>query len=123
MQSVEWYRERMVRPSSLTDAEKASIREDWREVMGVDFAVSFNLRCPNCYHDAAILIMRKMDNKNNSGYILKKGIVVRFQGKLYSDDNITDKAAEAYIREDLSRREDFITLAKEWEEYENGTTL
>lgn len=117
MQSAEWYRER-VTALSLSEADKAVIRSDWEEATGKDFAASFNARCPNCHHDAAILILRTMNKQDNGGYILKRGVAFRYKGKVYSAGNITAAAAEWYIGQDLKHRDDFEALAKDYDEYE-----
>lgn len=117
MKSAEWYREKALKPS-LSEAEKAAIRQDWDKFTGKEFAASFNARCPNCYHDAATLILRIMSKQENGGYVLKRGIAFRYKGKIYTADNITAAAAEAYIKEDLKHRDHFEVLAKDYNEYE-----
>ena len=117
MQSAEWYREKASSPS-LSEAEKATIRRDWEKLMGKNFTASFSAHCPNCYHDAAILILRTMNKQENGGYILKRGVAFRYKGKVYTADNITAPAAEWYIAQDLTRRDDFEVLAKDYDEYE-----
>lgn len=59
-----------------------------------------------------------MDKKNNGGYELKAGIAFRYKGKVYNRINITAEAAEWWIRQDLKHRDDFVTLAKDYDEYE-----
>ena len=109
MQSAEWYRERVSAPS-LSDADKSVIRADWEDITGKDFTASFNARCPNCHHDAAILILRTMNKQEN--------VAFRYKGKVYTADNITAPAAEWYISQDLKHRDDFEVLAKDYDEYE-----
>lgn len=117
MQSAEWYRDRAMRPS-LTVAEKATIRQEWAKLMGSEFSASFNPGCPNCYHDAVILILRAMTkDETKSKYELKRGVVFKYHGKVYSSRNITDEAAEWWIKQDLKHRDDFITLAKDYDSY------
>lgn len=117
MQTQEWYRERVSAPS-LSDADKSVIRADWKQATGKNFTASFNARCPNCHHDAAILILRTMNKQENGGYILKRGVAFRYKGKVYTADNITAPAAEWYISQDLKHRDDFEVLAKDYDEYE-----
>lgn len=118
MQSAEWYREKVLTPS-LSEADKAIIRSDWRQLAGKDFTASFNARCSNCYHDAATLILHTMSKQDSGGYQLKAGIAFRYKGKVYSRNNITAPAAEWYIKQDLKHRDDFITLAKDYDSYGN----
>lgn len=120
MESAEWYRERAVAPS-LSEADKATIRNDWKQSTGKEFTASFNARCPNCYHDAALIILHRMDKKENGGYILKRGVAFKYKGKVYTTHNITAAAAEWYIAQDLNHRDDFEELAKDYDEYETET--
>lgn len=117
MQTQEWYRERVSAPS-LSDADQGCYQSGLGGDTGKDFTASFNARCPNCHHDAAILILRIMNKQENGGYILKRGIAFRYKGKVYTADNITAPAAEWYIAQDLKHRDDFEALAKDYDEYE-----
>lgn len=117
MQTKEWYQERARKPS-LTDTEKNIIRDDWEQLTGKKFILSFNMQCPNCYRDSVILILRAMGKEDNGGYVLKSGIVFRYQGKIYTKDNITAKAAEWFIGQDLSNRDKFIVLARDYDSYD-----
>lgn len=114
MQSAEWYREKVLEPS-LSEADKAIVRNDWRRLTGKDFTASFNVRCANCYHDAATLILRTMSKRDNGGYQLKAGVAFRYKGKVYHRDNITASVARWYLRQDPKHRGDFIALAKDYD--------
>lgn len=116
MRSAEWYREKVLQPS-LSEADKAAIRGDWEILTGKDFTASFNARCPNCYHDAATLILHTMSKRDNGGYQLKAGVAFRYKGKIYTRDNITAPAAEWYIKQNPTHRDDFLALAKDYDSY------
>ena len=58
-----------------------------------------------------------MSKRDNGGYRLKAGVAFRYRGIIYTRDNITAPAAEWYIKQDLKHRDDFITLAKEYDSY------
>lgn len=116
VKSAEWYREKALAPS-LSEADKEAIRRDWRRLTGSDFTASFNALCPNCYHDAATLILHTMSKRDNGGYRLKAGVAFRYKGKVYTRDNITAPAAEWYIKQDLTHRDDFLALAKDYDSY------
>lgn len=118
VKSAEWYREKASKPS-LSEADKAAVRGDWERLTGKDFDASFNARCPNCYHDAATLILHTMSKRDNGGYRLKAGVAFRYKGKIYTRDNITAPAAEWYIRQAPEHRDDFIVLAKDYDSYGN----
>lgn len=117
MNTKEWYREK-ASANSLTYSDKTIIKADWKQLNGTDFSSSFNDKCHNCYHDAIILILRAMNKQETGGYILKKGVVFKYKGKLYTSSNITSQAAEWYIAQDLNHRNDFDVLAKDYDEYE-----
>lgn len=116
MQPAEWYRERVLAPS-LSEAEKAVVRSDWEQLTGKDFTASFNARCPNCYHDAATLILHTMSKRDSGGYRLKAGVAFRYKGQVYHRDNITPQAAEWYLRQDPKHRDDFIAFAKNYDSH------
>lgn len=116
MQSAKWYRDRAYSPA-LSVADKATIRQDWEEIKGVAFSASFNANCPNCYHDAVILILRMMEKKDNGGYVLKRGKAFKYKGKVYTNQNITPEAAEWWIKQDLKHRDDFLELGKDYDSY------
>lgn len=116
MQSAEWYRDRAYSPT-LSVADKATIRQDWEDIKGVAFSASFNVKCPNCYHDAVILILRTMEKKDNGGYVLKRGKAFKYKGKVYTSQNITSEAAEWWIKQDLKHRDDFLELGKDYDIY------
>lgn len=121
MQSDAWYRERVQR-ASLTEEEQATIRRDWDARMGRSFTASFAAHCPNRYHDAAMLILRQMARQTESGgYVLRRGVAFRYKGKIYTANNITADAAEWWIRQDLMHRDDFETLAKDYDAYDTNT--
>lgn len=63
-----------------------------------------------------------MEKQDNGGYQLKSGVAFRYKGKIYTRDNITAPAAEWYIKQDLKHRDDFITLAKDYDTYAATTT-
>lgn len=121
MQSEAWYRERVPK-ALLTEDDKAAIRRDWDAHMGRSFTASFAAHCPNRYHDAATLILRHMaTQKDSGGYVLRRGVAFRYKGKIYTADNITADAAEWWIRQDLMHRDDFETLAKDYDAYDTNT--
>lgn len=60
--------------------------------------------------------MQKM--KPTSGYILKSGAVFKYKGKIITNDNLTAEAAEWYISQDIDNRNQFVELARDYDEYE-----
>lgn len=121
MQSSEWYRVRAY-ASSLSADEKKTVRQDYEEITGKRFNTAFSPSCPNKYQDAITLILLRMSTKEKEGYILKRGVIIKYHGKTYSLDSVPAVAAEAYIAEGFAkgedRRTDFEMLANDWESYE-----
>ena len=130
MQSAEWYRERVSAPS-LSDADKSVIRADWKQATGKNFTASFNARCPNCHHDAAILILRTMNKQENGGkswlnpysevaqmYIADLSLECVRAGCSAIMLDGGQFPAEWYISQDLKHRDDFEVLAKDYDEYD-----
>lgn len=87
------------------------------ELTNKEFFASFNQTCPNCYNDAILMILSTMNRVDSGGYELKSGVTFRYKGKVYTRLNITPQAAEWYIKQDLSHRDDFISLAKDYDSY------
>ena len=54
-----------------------------------------------------------MNKQENGGYILKRGVALRYKGKVYTADKITAPAAVWYISQDQKQPADFLLLAKE----------
>lgn len=63
--------------------------------------------------------MAKIDN---GGYELLRGYSFRYKGKVYDCRNITQEAAEWWIKQDLNNRDKFETLGKDYDSYAENTT-
>lgn len=97
---VEELRERFDEPYS--EADKRLIEQLHSEVLGKDFKPT---SCQQCYHDAVIIIYttlkrnKKMAKKCN--YRLRAGFIISCPdfngGRIYTNDNLTDKVAKAYL--------------------------
>lgn len=87
---------------SYTDGEKRRIALLYREVTGKDFQQT---TCQQCYHDAVIEIYIFLKNNKTMAkkcnYRLRAGFIIScpdFQGgKIYTNDNLTDAVAKAYL--------------------------
>lgn len=119
MQPIDWYRERRGQ-ASLSGADKNTIIADYNAATGGNFYTDFKPACPNRYSDAIDKIILTMANKDNSGYVLKRGVAFRYKGKMITRANITKEAAEWHIAQNLDNRNDFEVLAKDWDEYANA---
>lgn len=87
---------------SYTDTEKRRIALLYREVTGKDFQQT---TCQQCYHDAVIEVYLFLKNNKTMAkkcnYRLRAGFIIScpdFQGgKIYTNDNLTDAVAKAYL--------------------------
>lgn len=99
---IEELRGRFDAPFGSTD--KSTIENLYYEVLGKDFVPT---SCQQCYHDGLIEIYHyikkygKMAEKLN--YRLKAGAIINcpafMDGKVFSNDNLTDEIAEEYLKE------------------------
>lgn len=123
MQSEQWYRERLPRAAALSGTDKSAIRDDWQELTGKEFNASFSPTCPNKYNDAIILILKSMKQAEKSdGYILRKGAAFRYNGTVYTRENLTTEAAEWFLKQEPNNRRYFTKIARDYESYEKGVS-
>ena len=87
---------------SYTDTEKRRIALLYREVTGKDFQQT---TCQQCYHDAVIEVYLYLKNNKTMAkkcnYRLRAGFIIScpdfMGGKIYTNDNLTDNVAKAYL--------------------------
>lgn len=99
---IEELRGRFNAPFGSTD--KSTIENLYYEILGKDFVPT---SCQQCYHDGLIEIYHyikkygKMAEKLN--YRLKAGAIINcpvfMDGKVFTNDNLTDEIAENYLKE------------------------
>lgn len=83
-------------------SDKALIEALYFEVLGKTFHPT---SCQNCYHDAVIEIYLYLKNNGKmakkSNYRLRAGAIINCpafnNGKVYSNDNLTDEVAKSYL--------------------------
>lgn len=98
--SIQELRERFDAPFSSSD--KTLIEALYYEVLGKTFHPT---SCQTCYHDAVIEIYLRIKNygkmAKKSNYRLKAGAIINCpifeNGKVYSNDNLTDEVAKSYL--------------------------
>ena len=78
---------------SLSKSDKASIKAEYKRIQGTELEVK---NCPNCWHDALIIIITKL---SKNVYFMKAGCVEIYDGVQYTRHNITDTVAEKIISE------------------------
>lgn len=105
--------------SGLSSMEKAKIARLYSEVLGKTFKPT---SCRDCYRDACIemeLYLRKNGAmKEKSRYVLLNGVIIREfgTGKVYSNANLTDKVAEAWLRKYPQQIKMFAAYPEDWKE-------
>jgi len=112
---VEELRGRFDAPFSSSD--KAHIVRLYWEVLGKEFKPT---SCQQCYHDALIevyLYLKKHNKmKEKCNYRMRAGFIIscpRFaNGKIYTNDNLTDEVAEEYLAQFPKNVEMFQQLPK-----------
>ena len=89
--------------SPYSAVERADIERLYFRVMGRAMLVS---SCPNRWADAVVemrIFLRKNKPRNDtmkaSKYIMKRGVILRYGGNVYSAATITDEVAEKALKE------------------------
>ena len=98
---IEKLRGRFDSPYSTSD--KSSIEVLYYEVLGKTFRPT---SCQQCYHDAVIEIYCYIKKNNSmaekSNYRLRAGVIINCPnfrgGKIYTNDNLTDKVASEFLK-------------------------
>ncbi|WP_321479770.1 hypothetical protein [uncultured Bacteroides sp.] len=99
-------------------SDKEDIITLYREVLRKEFVKS---SCNDCYRDALIevytYLKREGKMKEKSEYSLKNGVVIQVFGtnKVYTNANITNEAAEAYLKEYPKGINLFAYYPDDWE--------
>lgn len=110
-------------PFNATD--KSEIEKLYKAVLGKDFIPT---SCQHCYHDAVIEIYLHLKNKGTMAekcnYRLKAGAIINspsFQsGKIYTNDNLTDTVAAAFLKKFPKQKFLFQKMPEEKEVPEQG---
>lgn len=114
---VEELKGRFEAPFSSSD--KAHIVRLYWEVLGKEFKPT---SCQQCYHDALIevyLYLKKYNKmKEKCNYRMRAGFIIscpRFaNGKIYTNDNLTDEVAEEYLAQFPKNVDMFQQLPKDF---------
>lgn len=105
--------------SGLYSMDKAQVANLYNEVLGKTFKPT---SCRDCYRDAVIeMILYLKKNgamKEKCQYSLLNGAIIREfgTGKVYSNANLTDKVAEAWLRKYPQQIKMFATYPADWQE-------
>lgn len=105
--------------SSLSSSDKSSIVVLYQEVLGRKFV---RTSCSDCYRDAVIEMysyLRKNGKmKEKSNYALKNGVLLQMNfgsSEMYTNDNLTDEAAEKYLASHPKGISLFSVTPDDWE--------
>lgn len=111
--------------SSYSATEREEIERLYFHVMGRAMRVS---SCPNRWADAVLemrLFLRTNNPRNKTmkarKYIMKRGVILRFEGKVYSFASITDEVAEKALKENPNIAWMFSSIPEKSEEPEEST--
>lgn len=108
---------RTLADTDLTNDDKRFIEQHFALVRRKPFTKT---SCGQCYVDALIemlIYLRKNELMEKSNYLLKKGVVAQSatNPKVYTNSNLTDKAAEAFLKENPKRIGLFEVYPADWE--------
>lgn len=106
------------RINALTAADKARVAAIYGQVFGRPFR---HTGCGDCYRDALIEIyhsLKRRENMANCNYRLKNGPVLRSPSfpEIVTNDNITDRLAEKFLKENPARIGFFASYPEDWQE-------
>lgn len=88
--------------------------DDKKQIAGayaLEFGREMRGSCENCYHDALMEIYLK--TRQMKDFILKSGVVFRFNGIIYSNLNLTNEAARWYLKQDANNIKHFLKIKEE----------
>lgn len=104
----------------LSSSDKSDIELMFHEVLGRTFTKT---SCSDCYHDAVIEMYSYLKKygkmKEKSSYALKNGVLLQMafgSSEMYTNDNLTDEAAERYLAANPKGISLFAVTPTDWEE-------
>ena len=104
----------------LSSSDKSDIEVIYHEVFGRTFVKT---SCGDCYRDAVIEMYSYLKKygkmKEKSNYALKNGVLLQVgfgSSEMYTNDNLTDEAAERFLAENPKGIVLFTLTPSNWEE-------
>lgn len=104
---------------SLSSSDKSDIELMFHEVLGRTFTKT---SCADCYRDVVIemysYLKRYGKMKEKSSYALKNGVLLQVgfgSSEMYTNNNLTDEAAERYLAENPKGIVFFASTPSDWE--------
>ena len=97
---------------------KDAVEKLYYNVFGKTFTPT---SCQQCYHDALVEIPYYLKNggtmAEKKNYVLRAGVIINcpnfYNGKVFSNENLTDKIAEEYLKAFPEQKEMFEELPEE----------
>lgn len=122
VETTEALKERFDKP--FDNADKGVIARLYGEVLGKELRPT---TCQQCYHDALIEIYVYLKNnkamKKKCNYRLRAGFIISCpdfrNGKIYTNDNLTDEVAKEYLKKYPKQETYFQTLPEDEESVED----
>lgn len=108
--------------TSYTAAERQLIQTLYKELLNKAIP---NCHCSNRYRDAVIelcVFLKNSAEMKEREFILKRGVVIHFNGEVYSSKNLTDEVARAYLKQFPSAEKMFDKVALVAEEVAEAKT-
>lgn len=112
---------------AFNDREKKVVARLYSEVLGRTFTPT---SCQQCYHDALIEIYLHLKQEKTMAkkcnYRLRAGFIISCpdfrNGKIFTNDNLTDSVAKEYLAKYPKMEKMFQTLPESGESEEGGET-
>ena len=103
--------------ATLSSSDKQEIAEYYFSTLGKTFT---NSSCNDCYRDACIemiLHIKRYGMKETTAYKLKNGVLLEpfFAGPMYTNANLTDEAAEIFLKHNPEGSNLFAEIPEDWE--------
>jgi hypothetical protein len=96
---------------AMTEADKELIERVYEEVFRHPLSLDFVATCPNKYNDAAAAIASYYRrHEGGCDYVLKRGVVFKYKGRIITTQNLTNESAEWFISQDERNKDKFIVI-------------
>lgn len=105
----------------LSKEDKELINEMYQELFNTSVK---NCNCRNVYVDSFFQIRKYMkENDKKRTFFLKNGVLVHWNGGIYSNLNLTDEVATDYLKKYPSNTQDFSKYPADFFEEKEGEDL
>lgn len=105
----------------------AKLIRELADLYYITFEEQMKVGCGACYDKAYIRLKQKLNILENKkevkekNFVLKVGYIREFNSReMYTNDNLTDEVAIAYLKKNINRKVQFSKLPENLEELLNG---